>query len=210
MKRNSFLLYTDSLEIISELSDAQAGRLLRAIVLYQKHVHDENNTEYEEFLTDSLVRVCFSQIRASMDRDNEKYREVCRKRADAGRKGGISKRDSHKKESLSPVLSLSDISQSLMGDNLWKEQMCRQSGIGAGNFLKIIGEQIRKFLTTLPLPVRSSLFSQWMMQKGGSSGGGRIREWRNTMEETNHLTGSQIYNLVNRMKKIFRTLLNTT
>lgn len=145
MKRNSFLLYTDSLEIISELSDAQAGRLLRAIVLYQKHVHDENNTEYEEFLTDSLVRVCFSQIRSSIDRDNEKYREVCRKRADAGRKGGISKRDSHKKESLSPVLSLSDISQSLMGDNLWKEQMCRQSGIGAGNFLKIIGEQIRKF-----------------------------------------------------------------
>lgn len=146
MKRNSFLLYTDSLEIISELSDAQAGRLLRAIVLYQKHVHDENNTEYEEFLTDSLVRVCFSQIRSSIDRDNEKYREVCRKRADAGRKGGISKRDSHKKESLSPVLPLSDISSSLMGDELWKEQMCRQSGIGAGNFLIIIGEQISKFL----------------------------------------------------------------
>lgn len=27
MKRNSFLLYTDSMDIISELSDAQAGRL---------------------------------------------------------------------------------------------------------------------------------------------------------------------------------------
>ena len=148
MKRNSFLLYTDSMDIISELSDAQAGRLLRAMVLYQKHLDDPTNMEYEEFVSDSIVKIAFSPVKNQFDRDYEKYKDVCSKRANAGRKGGLSKSlgvSSIKAEPLSPVKTLIDIEKELMSDELWKEQMCRQSGIGAVNFMKIIQEQIKKF-----------------------------------------------------------------
>lgn len=148
MKRNSFLLYTDSMDIISELSDAQAGKLLRAMVQYQKHLDDPTNMEYEEFVADSIVKIAFSPVKNQFDRDYEKYKDVCSKRANAGRKGGLSKSlrvSAIKAEPLSPVKTLIDIEKELMSDELWKEQMCRQSGIGAVNFMKIIQEQIKKF-----------------------------------------------------------------
>ena len=50
MNRKSFLLYLDTLDVIQELTDAQIGKLFRAIVSYQHGLDDPDNREYEELL----------------------------------------------------------------------------------------------------------------------------------------------------------------
>lgn len=84
MNRNkkSFLLHIDSLDILDELTDEQAGKLFKAIKAYQKQ---------EEAELDSFVRIAFSPFKNQFIRDNEKYDLTCKRRAEAGRKGGEAK-----------------------------------------------------------------------------------------------------------------------
>lgn len=84
MNRNkkSFLLHIDSLDILDELTDEQAGKLFKAIKAYQKQ---------EIVELDSFVRIAFSPFKNQFIRDNEKYDVTCKRRAEAGRKGGEAK-----------------------------------------------------------------------------------------------------------------------
>ena len=81
-ERKSFLLYKDSLDVLSEMSDEQAGKLFKAIYFYQ------SKTEYD---TDEITKLLFIQFKNQFERDNEKYRETCERRAIAGSKGGKQK-----------------------------------------------------------------------------------------------------------------------
>ena len=86
MKENqnkSFVLYTDYAKHIALLTNEEAGELLKALL------------EYVEFgkqpqLSGALM-MCFSFIADQIARDKEKYQDVCKKRAEAGRKGGKQK-----------------------------------------------------------------------------------------------------------------------
>lgn len=81
MNRNkkSFLLHIDSLDILDELTDEQAGLLFKAIKAYQKG---------EEIELNAFVRIAFSPFKNQFTRDNEKYDTTCKRRAEAGRLGG--------------------------------------------------------------------------------------------------------------------------
>jgi len=81
-KKKSFLLHIDSLDILDDLTNGQAGVLFKAIKAYQ---HDE------EFLLDSVVKIAFSPFKNQFFRDDEKYTETCKRRAIAGSKGGKQK-----------------------------------------------------------------------------------------------------------------------
>ncbi len=80
-KKKSFILYTDQEKHISMLTDAQAGQLLKAIYSYASQ-----QTAPE--LTDSCVKMAFSFISEQINRDTEKYAEICERRRIAGKKGG--------------------------------------------------------------------------------------------------------------------------
>lgn len=84
MNRNkkSFLLHIDSLDILDELTDEQAGLLFKAIKAYQKS---------KEIELDAFVRIAFSPFKNQFTRDNEKYDTTCKRRAEAGRLGGEAK-----------------------------------------------------------------------------------------------------------------------
>lgn len=79
---NSFILYTDMGPSVQSLRDAEAGRLVKAIYQYVA------TGELPEGLK-STTAMCFALIRRSLDRDLAKYEEVCRRRAEAGRAGGL-------------------------------------------------------------------------------------------------------------------------
>ncbi len=81
-KKKSFLLHIDSLDILDDLTNGQAGVLFKAIKAYQ---HDE------EFPLDSVVKIAFSPFKNQFFRDDEKYSETCKRRAIAGSKGGKQK-----------------------------------------------------------------------------------------------------------------------
>ena len=80
--KKSFLLHIDSLDILDDLTNGQAGVLFKAIKAHQKN---------ENFDLDSIVKVAFSPFKNQFNRDNEKYVKTCESRAIAGSKGGKQK-----------------------------------------------------------------------------------------------------------------------
>jgi len=80
--RKSFLLHIDSLDILDELTNEEAGELFNAIKDYQNDV--DSNLK-------GLVRVAFSPFKNQFVRDAEKYEMTCKRRAEAGSKGGKQK-----------------------------------------------------------------------------------------------------------------------
>ena len=81
-KKKSFLLHIDSLDILDDLTNGQAGVLFKAIKAYQHG---------EDFPLDSVVKIAFSPFKNQFFRDDEKYAETCKRRAIAGSKGGKQK-----------------------------------------------------------------------------------------------------------------------
>ena len=82
--KTTFILNNEYKEQVDMLSDVQAGQLFRAILQYA-------NGESVDKFADSTVGMMFSFVRQQMDKDYKKYAEVCQKRAEAGKKGGLQK-----------------------------------------------------------------------------------------------------------------------
>lgn len=88
--KESFILYTNAWPMIQKLDTEQRGRLFTAIV---QHAVGEDPPEM-----DALTDMAFSFIAAQMDRDTAKYQNICAKRAEYGRKGGLAKASKSKQK----------------------------------------------------------------------------------------------------------------
>ena len=78
--RDSFLLYTEYQEQIELLDMEQRGALFTAILEYAAGTDPE--------LSDGMVRMAFAFIKAKMDKDTQKYEQICEERRKSGSKGG--------------------------------------------------------------------------------------------------------------------------
>ncbi len=81
--KKSFVLYTDQREVFDELTDEDAGKLIKIIFAY---VNDENPE-----VNDKLLKVAFLPIKTQLKRDLVIWDEKKQLRAEAGRKGGLAK-----------------------------------------------------------------------------------------------------------------------
>lgn len=79
--KKSFVLYTEIWPAIQKLDMEQRGALFTAIM---QHALGE-----EPDKLDILTDIVFSFIASQMDRADEKYQDVCRRRAEYGRRGGL-------------------------------------------------------------------------------------------------------------------------
>ena len=84
-KRDSIVLHIEDFEDIGELRDSEAGKLLKAILAYASsgEIPDKLGVQ---------AKTMFSFIRRHIDRDKAKYDEKCRKRSEAGKRGGRPKK----------------------------------------------------------------------------------------------------------------------
>lgn len=73
---DKFLLYNSDLAIVNELSNDEAGVLLKAIYNYTKQGIEP---------TDKPTRVYFATIKAHLDEDSQVQNTINKKRAEAGR-----------------------------------------------------------------------------------------------------------------------------
>ena len=80
MAEKSFLLEDRQGAMIDKLSDEDAGKLLKAIF----HYRESGEVDDLPFGAD----IVFIPIQQTIDENEEKYREVCERRAEAGRQGG--------------------------------------------------------------------------------------------------------------------------
>ncbi|MBP1549445.1 MAG: hypothetical protein J6A05_05520 [Oscillospiraceae bacterium] len=73
-EKKSFLMYTSYLDNVEILSDEEAGQLLKAIYAFV------NGNELPKL--DRVVQLTFNPIKSHLERDMEKYKDICRKRSE--------------------------------------------------------------------------------------------------------------------------------
>jgi hypothetical protein len=88
--KKGFIVYTEIWPVIQKLDMEQRGQLFTAIM---KHAMGE-----EPEKLDILVDVVFTFIASQIDRADEKYQDVCRRRAEYGRRGGLASAASKSKQ----------------------------------------------------------------------------------------------------------------
>ena len=80
MDNKSFMIYKDWEELVLMLDDAQAGKLFKALFVYAK--------TGDETALDGMTTMAFTVMRNAIDRDGQKWEEICRIRKESGSKGG--------------------------------------------------------------------------------------------------------------------------
>lgn len=77
--RKSFVIYIDSLAILDELSDEQAGKLFKAIKNYHCGGDEPDNF---------VIKIAFAPFKSQFARDEQKYQSVIERNRVNGQKGG--------------------------------------------------------------------------------------------------------------------------
>jgi len=88
--KNSFVMYTDLASTFYELTDIEAGILIKHIFRY---VNDEN-----PILEDRLLNIVFEQIKQKLKRDLVKWEGIKVVRSASGRSGGIKSGEIRRKQ----------------------------------------------------------------------------------------------------------------
>ena len=83
VEKKSFVMYADYQKHIARLPDEDAGQLIKAILAYV------NNGD--EVLLSPAADMAFSFMKDRIDRDCEKWEKTCKKRSEAGKRGGAPK-----------------------------------------------------------------------------------------------------------------------
>lgn len=82
MTRKSFILHIDSLGILDELTDEQAGQLFKLIYEY----HNPNKPKQTQIT--QLINLAFYPFKSQFERDNQTYNNVCERNKNNGLLGG--------------------------------------------------------------------------------------------------------------------------
>lgn len=88
--KDSFILYTEQKEIFENLSDEDAGKLIKQIFKYI-----ETGQEPE---INGMLKIAFIPIRQNLDRNNDKWEDIKQKRSEAGKLGAEIKKQKQAKE----------------------------------------------------------------------------------------------------------------
>ena len=100
-KKKSFVGYCDWRNTFDLLSDDEAGKLIKHFFAY---VSDENPV-----LDDRLLQMAFEPIKTQLKRDLSKYEEVKKKRAEAGRQGGLRSGENRNKQNEASASDVTDL-----------------------------------------------------------------------------------------------------
>jgi hypothetical protein len=108
--KKSFVLYTDQREVFEELSNEDAGKLIKHIFSY---VNDENPETDEK-----LIRLAFLPIKTQLKRDLKMWDEKKQLRSEAGKKGGLAKSSNAKQSLAKPSNARNDLANLAVNVNV--------------------------------------------------------------------------------------------
>ena len=103
-EKDSFVLYNSYYDLLEDLDMEQRGTLLTAIL---EHSRGMDQTEL-----DPITKLAYRVIASQLDRDRKKWERTCKKRAEAGRRGGLAKA-SKAKQNLANLAKAGKAEQSL-------------------------------------------------------------------------------------------------
>ena len=91
-KPKGFFTYFHLASVIDKLSDAQAGRLYKALMRYG------DSGELTDFSDDLACDMAYTLMRGEIDVNFERYQEICEKRSQAGKRSAELKKERHEQE----------------------------------------------------------------------------------------------------------------
>lgn len=91
-EKQSTIFYHEWLELFEDLSREEIGDITIAILEYEK------NGEIPTF-SDRTMKAIWKTIRSTLDRNKQKYNEICEKRSAAGKKGGRPRKEEAEEKS---------------------------------------------------------------------------------------------------------------
>ena len=103
--KNSFIMYKDQQKLFGQLTDEEAGKLIKAVFMYLD-MGEINDGAIDHYLEDRMLSILFSTLIQQIDRDAEKYAQKCKKLRENGSKGGKVRAENAKQ--LQANVSLND------------------------------------------------------------------------------------------------------
>jgi len=108
--KKSFVLYDDSLDILDELSNEEAGKLFKAIREHHINLKTETTQSLKSvaFGSDRLLSLVFKPFETQLNRDYASYVKKCEVNKENGKKGGRTSIKEPKQPSRSQTPHYSD------------------------------------------------------------------------------------------------------
>lgn len=181
--RKSFVLYTESLNVLDFLTDEQSGKLFKAIRNYVK------NGSLPE---DQMIRIAFSNIKDYLDKDGKIYEQRCKRGRENGKFGGRPRKEKetdktniglqkpketqqtnirYVSESESDSDSVSDsVSDVCIADKPQKKR--------ASRFTPPTVEEVRKYCEERKNGVDPERFVNFYESKGWKVGKNSMKDWK--------------------------------
>ena len=104
MNKKSFLLYHDTSEVFLEMSDEDAGKLIKELVYYSIKSSGQNPKKAEKPTgLIGLMEFIAHPFKSHIDRDLESWNQKANANKENGKKGGRPKKE---KTKVSPILAL--------------------------------------------------------------------------------------------------------
>ena len=104
--KKSFILYNDQEKLFEQLTDAEAGVLIKAVFKYLNMKDGMEDGAIEHYLNNRMLFILFGTLIQQIERDREKYAEKCKKLRENGSKGGKARADNMKQ--MQANVSLND------------------------------------------------------------------------------------------------------
>lgn len=105
--KNSFILHHDTLSVIDELTDEQAGKIIKEIYQFSIYLNNPKEANKPNGLNGLLNSVAHP-FKMQLTRDLEKYLKTCEKNSNNGKKGGRPKKEVEVKKPIKAKKADSD------------------------------------------------------------------------------------------------------
>lgn len=167
--RKSFVLYTESLNVLDVLTDEQAGKLFRVIRDYAKD---------GTLPDDPLMKVAFSNFRDYLDRDGKIYEERCRRGRENGKLGGRPPKE--KKTDKTDIRYVSDSDSVSVSDSVSDSDIERgdKSPTRRGRFSPPTVDEVREYCRERGNGIDAEQFVDFYESKNWMIGKNKMKDWR--------------------------------
>ena len=93
---SKFTLYIDTLCVLDEMDDRQAGKLFKAIKAYwlrkAERCQQDAGTGFDSLMEDFVTRIAFAPFKAQFERESRSYDDTVSRNKENGSKGGRPKK----------------------------------------------------------------------------------------------------------------------
>jgi len=166
--KKSFILYTDQLSVLDDLTVEQCAELFMAIKAYQNDIEIELSP---------IIKIAFSPFRNQFIRDSKKYSQTVEKRREAGRLGGYQKQQNlaNASKCKQTIANLPDnVNVNVNGnDNVTgndKEKRRR--------FTPPLLKELKTYISEKQLSINSDDFINFYESKNWMVGKNKMKDWK--------------------------------